>query len=70
MAFAVAGVVIILLMLGLAGAIGTAQERLVATLRAGTTQIKRWGGVILILVGIWFIILAIWAETFARIFPV
>lgn len=57
-------------MLGLAVAIGTAQERLVATLRAAAPQVKRWGGVILIIVGLWFLALAAWAETFARIFPV
>lgn len=31
---------------------------------------KQWADVILILVGAWFLILAIWADFFARIFPV
>lgn len=47
-----------------------AQERLVDTLRTNVVQIKKWGGRVLILVGLWLITLAIFAPTFARIFPV
>lgn len=54
----------------LAVAIGGAHERLVATLGTHLTTIKRWGGIILLLVGFWSIALAIWADQFARIFPV
>jgi predicted histidine transporter YuiF (NhaC family) len=60
----------VLLMFGLSLVIATAQEQLVSTLRASVTQVKRWGGVILILIGLWLIALGIWADTFARIFPV
>ncbi len=70
LAFAVAAVVIVLLLFGLAAAVGTAQQRVVVTLQAGAAQVKRWGGVVLILVGLWTIALAIWAEEFARLFPV
>jgi hypothetical protein len=66
----VAAGVITLLALALAAAIAAAQERLVGTMRAGVTQVKQWGGVILIVVGTWFLILAIWADFFTRIFPV
>jgi hypothetical protein len=66
----VAAGVITLLALALATAIAAAQERLVGTMRAGVTQVKQWGGVILIGVGVWFLILAIWADFFTRIFPV
>jgi hypothetical protein len=59
-----------LLALALAAAIAAAQERLVGAMRAGVTQVKQWGGAILILVGVWFLILAIWADFFARFFPV
>jgi cytochrome c biogenesis protein CcdA len=69
-AFATAGVVIVLLLFGLAAAMASAQERVVATLQAGVLQIKRWGGVILIAVGLWTLASAIWAEAFARFFPV
>ncbi len=61
---------IVLLLFGLALAVGTAQQRVVATLQAGTAQVKRWGGAILLLVGLWTIALAIWADAFAEIFPV
>lgn len=57
-------------MFGLALAIALAQEQLVGTLKAGTTQVKQWGGRILILVGAWLIVLGIWANTFAQLFPV
>lgn len=59
-----------LLMFGLALLVGAAQERLLDTLKAGTQQIKRWSGVILLVVGAWLIVLAIWADFFAQIFPV
>jgi cytochrome c biogenesis protein CcdA len=69
-AFGVAGLLIVLLLFGLALAIGLAQEGLVARLRAETQQVKRWGGVVLIVVGIWTLVIGIWADFFARLFPV
>lgn len=57
-------------MFALALAVATAQERLVATLRTGVVSIKRWGGRILILVGLWLIVLGVWADFFAQFFPV
>lgn len=69
-AFGTAGLVIVLLLFGLAAAVATAQERVVSTLQAGVTQIKRWGGVILIAVGLWTLASAVWADEFARLFPV
>jgi len=60
----------VLLMFGLALVIATAQEQIVGALRANVTQVKRWGGIILILIGVWLITLGIWANGFAQIFPV
>lgn len=54
----------------LATGIALAQEQVISTLRARTQDIKQWGGTILILVGLWFIILAVFADFFARIFTV
>lgn len=51
-------------------AVVTAREKVVARLGASTGRIKRWGGWVLVLVGVWFIALAIWADYFARVFPV
>lgn len=51
-------------------AIATAQEGLIATLRAHVVEVKRWGGWVLIVVGIWLIVLTVFADFFARIYPV
>jgi hypothetical protein len=69
-AFANAAVVIVLLMFLLVFGIATAQETVIATLRAHVGQVKHWGGWILIIVGAWFIILAVFADFFALLFPV
>ena len=50
--------------------IGTAQNRILQPLRTSPQRIKRGGGIVLILVGSWLIILAIWANMFVRLFPV
>jgi putative Mn2+ efflux pump MntP len=50
--------------------IGTAQNRILQSLRTSPQRVKHWGGFILILVGSWLIVLAIWAGTFSRIFAV
>ena len=69
-AFGVAALMMALLMFGLSLLIARAQEHVVKALRARVVQVKQWGGRILILVGVWLIILSVWADTFARIFPV
>jgi hypothetical protein len=69
-AFVVTALMIVALMVELSIAIAAAQERLVASLRASIGQVKRWGGAILVLVGLWLIVLATWAKTFAQVFPV
>ncbi|HBY97248.1 MAG: hypothetical protein M5U01_28945 [Ardenticatenaceae bacterium] len=70
MAFANAALVVVLLMFLLAFAIASAQEGIIAVVRAHVGEVKRWGGRILIAVGIWFIALAAFAGFFARLFPV
>jgi len=62
--------VIVLLIFGLAIAIGMAQNEFVTKLRAEAPQVKRWGGVILMIVGLWTIAIGIWAEFFSQFFPV
>ena len=68
--FVVAGLVLVLMFVGLSAMIGAAQEQTLKRLQAGSPQVKRWGGLILLAVGTWFLILAIWADFFAEIFPV
>lgn len=50
--------------------VGTAQNQLLQPLRAEGQSIKRGGGLVLFVVGIWLVILAIWADAFAQLFPV
>jgi len=69
-AFMVAAVTITILMFSLSLAIAFAQEQLIQTIRAQVVVIKKWSGGVLILVGLWLIVLGIWAQAFARVFPV
>ena len=65
-----AGATIVVLMFGLAFAVAAAQDRVLSELRSRAAQIKRWGGVLLILVGAWMILLSLFSDFFASIFPV
>ena len=62
--------VFVLLVFGLAFAIATAQEVVIRVARAHTRTVRQWGGYVLLGVGIWTILLAVFAGFFARIFPV
>ena len=46
------------------------QEETIARAKAQAPRVKAWGGWILVTVGIWFLVLATFAEFFADIFPV
>lgn len=70
MAFIVTAVVIVSLMFGLAAAIAGAQEQAIDRLKQSAPAIKRWGGWILLAVGVWMAALAIFADFFAGIFTV
>jgi hypothetical protein len=69
-AFLTASIVILGLMFCVATLVTFARERTIRSLRIATVNAKRYGGVLLIGVGIWFIALAMWADFFAEIFPV
>jgi hypothetical protein len=69
-AFVVTATVLVGLLFAAALLVATAQQQTVERLRAGTPTVKRWGGWVLIAVGGWFVILGVWAEQFARLFPV
>lgn len=70
LAFATAAITLALLLFGLALLIVTGQRRVIATLNVNTRRVKRSGGVVLVGVGLWTLALAIWADAFARFFPV
>lgn len=50
--------------------VARAQEGVVARARASAPAVKRWGGIVLMVVGSWFILLAVFAEAFSGLFPV
>jgi hypothetical protein len=60
----------ILLILAAAVLTSSGQTRVLARLRAAGPQIKTWTAYIVILVGTWFIVLAVFADFFADVFPV
>lgn len=70
LAFVVAAAALVILMFTLALVLAAAQERTAEALQAGAPVIKRWGGRVLILVGIWFVILGVFADEFAAVFSV
>jgi hypothetical protein len=57
-------------MFTLALVLAAAQERTAEAMRTGAPAVKRWGGRILVLVGLWFIILGVFADFFSEIFTV
>lgn len=61
---------LVVLLFGLALALAAAQERTVQAMRQGAPAVKRWGGRILVVVGIWLVALAVFAGFFADLFPV
>ncbi len=65
-----AAVVIVALMFTAAFTVSRAQDATVDRIQDAAPTIKRWGGAVLIAVGVWFVTLAVFADFFARIFPV
>jgi hypothetical protein len=70
LAFLVAAAALVVLMFTLALALAAVQERTAEALRASAPAVKRWGGRILVLIGIWFVVLGIFADEFAGVFSV
>ncbi len=50
--------------------VASAEERTVERIKAQAPTVKRWGGWLLLAVGAWFLVLAIFADFFENIFPV
>lgn len=69
-AFVTATLTFVLLLFVLAAAVATAQEGVIKGIRAHLNDVRRWGGIVLIGVGLWFILLSVFADFFADIFPV
>lgn len=65
-----AAVTLVVLTFGLVYAVVTAREGLVEGLRGSAPTVKRWGGGLLAVVGVWMLSLAVFADFFAGIFSV
>jgi TRAP-type C4-dicarboxylate transport system permease large subunit len=70
MSFVFAAAVLVVLAFGAAVTVAVAQERVADRLTAAAPSMKRWGGVLLVVVGLWFVVLGVFAENFADVFPV
>lgn len=69
-AFITAASVLALLVFSFALVVARAQEATVDAIRARAGQVKRYGGYVLIAVGLWSVALALFAEFFSHYFPV
>jgi hypothetical protein len=69
-AFTVAAVVLVGLIFTSAFAVAGAQESVFERLKVQAPTVKRWGGRVLVVLGLWFIALALFADYFADLFPV
>ncbi|MGH3442911.1 MAG: hypothetical protein ACRDUY_12900 [Nitriliruptorales bacterium] len=69
-AFGVAAAVLVVLLFAASLGVAVAQEAVVQRVRAAGPTVKRWGGWVLVVIGTWFVALGVFADTFARIFPV
>lgn len=59
-----------MLTFGVAWLVATAQNTMLDRLQSAAPKIKGWGGALLLIVGTWLLVLGIFAEGFAVIFPV
>lgn len=65
-----AAAAIVVLMFALALLLAAAREGIVDGMTRGAPTVKRWGGWVLVVVGAWFVVLAVFADAFADLFPV
>ena len=69
-AFSLTAAVLVVLLFAVATIVALAQERALGRLQDAAPAVKRWGGRLLLLVGGWFIVLALLAGPFRGLFPV
>jgi hypothetical protein len=51
-------------------AVAGAQESTLERIKVQAPTVKRWGGRVLIVLGVWFLALAVFVDFFAELFPV
>jgi cytochrome c biogenesis protein CcdA len=62
--------VLVGLLFAAAFTVARAEESTLERVKVQAPTVKRWGGRLLIAVGVWFLTLAVFADYFERIFPV
>jgi cytochrome c biogenesis protein CcdA len=60
----------VLLAFGAALSVALAKERETERIGTNAPAIKKWGGYILLIVGVWLVALGVFADFFARVFSV
>lgn len=70
MAFVVAAVTIAVCVFAAAFTVARTEQTTVESIEARAPQVKRWTAWIVITVGLWFLVLATFADRFADVFPV
>jgi thiosulfate reductase cytochrome b subunit len=51
-------------------AVARTEKATLERIEAQAPQVKRWAGWVLVGVGVWFLVLAVFADVFADVFPV
>lgn len=69
-AFLVAGGAITVLAFGAGSLVALGQESVAQRVAAAAPTMKRWGGAVLVIVGLWLAATGVFAQAFARLFPV
>jgi len=65
-----AGLTLVALTFSAVLAVTTAEEKVASKLKARAPGIKRFSGYLMMLVGVWMLLLAIFADWFANVFTV
>lgn len=68
-AFAVAAVVMTALVFAAAFGVAGAHRAALERVQAQAPTVKRWGGYLLVLVGVWLLALAVFVDFFAGVLP-
>lgn len=50
--------------------VARAQDQTIERIKGQAPRVKRWGGWVLVTVGVWFLTLALFVDFFADVFPV
>lgn len=61
---------LVTLVFAAAATVARAEGSTLERIEVQAPTVKRWGGRVLVVVGLWFLVLALFADLFARIFPV